>query len=94
MSFEELSKEQQIMVTMRKVLTSIVKELAPAPGETYPLTKRTVEDIRMCLSLIAMREKELFDEQGIENKMRPHYIDEPQQSKVVPIDSLKRTKPK
>ncbi len=94
MSFEELSKEQQIMVSMRKVLTTVVKELTPAPGEVYPLTKRTVEDIRMCLALIASREKELFEEKGVENKMRPHYIDESRQSKVVSIDSLKRTKPK
>jgi len=76
MNFDDLSKEQKIMVTMRKVLTTIIKEITPKPGEPYPLTEQTVEDIRMCLALISTREQELAEAQGIVNKDRPHYTDE------------------
>ena len=89
MNFEELSKEQQIMVSMRKVLTNIIKEITPPPGITeYPLTEHTVEDIRMCLGLIAAREKELAESQGITNLARPHYTDEPQKTQKVSIHPM------
>ena len=90
MSFQKLSREQQVMVTMRKVLTSIIRELTPAPGKEYPLTEQTVEDIRMCLALISAREQELAQEQGITNLARPHYVDEPQTT--VPLHQIKRQK--
>lgn len=90
MSFEELSKEQQIMVTMRKVLTNIIREITPQPGEKYPLSEPTVEDIRMCLALISAREQELVAEKGITNLDRPHYADEPQTAKVVPLNKIRQ----
>ncbi|HDN25705.1 MAG TPA: segregation and condensation protein A [Thioploca sp.] len=90
MSFDDLSKEQQIMVSMRKVLTSIIREITPEPGGKYPLSEETVEDIRMCFALIAAREKELAEEQGITNLARPHYADEPQTTRTVPLDQIQR----
>ncbi|MDM8566623.1 segregation and condensation protein A [Candidatus Halobeggiatoa sp. HSG11] len=72
MNFDELSKEQQIMVSMRKVLTNIIREITPAAGQEYPLTEQTFNDVRMCLTLITAREQEL----DTTNKARPHYVDE------------------
>jgi len=91
MSFEELSKEQQIMVTMRKVLSNIIKEITPPPGsKEYPLTEHTVEDIRMCLGLIAARERELAQAQGITNSARPHFTDDPQKTQKVSVHPMPR----
>ncbi len=83
MNFEDLSKEQKIMVTMRTVLTSIIRELTPSPGEKYPLSESTIQDIRMCLSLIVAREQELATAAGVANQARPHYIDESLSAQVV-----------
>jgi len=88
MSFNDLPKEQQIMVSMRKVLSNIIKEITPEKGEPYPLSEQTVEDIRMCMALITAREQELADEQGINNLDRPHYSDEP--SQTVPLHYSKK----
>lgn len=92
MSFDKLSKEQQIMVTMRKVLTTIIRELTPDRGGQYPLTEQTVEDIRLCLTLIAAREQELAEAKGITNLDRPHFADEPQTTNTVPLDQIQRQK--
>ena len=73
----ELSKEQQIMRAMRKTLTSIVRDTAPRDGEPSPLHRDTVENIRMCLGLIAAREAELAEQLGLSRNERPHYSDEP-----------------
>jgi len=83
MNFEDLSKEQQIMVVMRKVLTTIIRETAPTPERSSPFSEQTIEDIRLCLQLITAREQELLKEKGIENTARPHYIDEQPASQVV-----------
>jgi hypothetical protein len=83
MNFEDLAKEQKIMVVMRKVLTTIVRETAPHPGHASPFSEQTIEDIRMCLSLISARERELAEAQGIVNHDRPHYADEMPTSQVI-----------
>jgi hypothetical protein len=89
-----LSHEQQIMVIMRKVLGSIVRETTPQPGHRHPLSDGTIEDIKQCFALISAREKELAEAAGIENKMRPRYIDEPtaQETQVVSITSIGKMK--
>ncbi len=84
-----LTKEQQILITMRKVLTGIIRETTPPPGLQHPLSAQTIEDIRLCLGLIAARERELADAQG-RSMERPHYADEPQTATVVPIGRLKK----
>jgi len=83
MDFESLSKEQKIMVAMRKTLANIIKDTTPNPGETHALTEATVNDIKMCLGLIASRERELLEEKGVENQSRPRFVDEKQQSQAV-----------
>ena len=83
MDFESLSKEQQIMVAMRKTLANIIKDTTPEPGMIHPLSKETVEDIRACFALIAAREKELMEAMGVENKARPYYTDETKTADVV-----------
>ena len=75
-SSAELTQEQQIMRAMRKTLTSIVRDTAPRDGEPSPLRPDTVENIRMCLGLIAAREAELAELLGLARNERPHYSDE------------------
>jgi len=88
MNLEELSKEQQVMVVMRKVLTGIIREITPQAGDKYPLSEQTITDIRMCLQLIAAREQELAKEQGITNIDKPYYADEPPAKKTVPLHHI------
>ncbi len=83
------SKEREILMVMRKVLTSIIRDITPAPGRPSPLTEETSESVRDCLKLIALRERELADEAGIPRD-RPYYKDQPQQIKV-PVASLKQS---
>ncbi len=83
-----LSKEQQIMRAMRKTLTSVVRDTAPRDGNPSPLSSETVENIRMCLGLIAAREAELADLLGMNRNERPHYSDEEQ-----PVQSVQFTVP-
>lgn len=83
MDFKSLSKEQQVMVAMRKTLANIIKDTTPEPGMIHPLSKATVEDVRACFALIAAREKELMEEMGIENKARPRFTDETKSADVV-----------
>jgi hypothetical protein len=85
----ELSKEQQILVAMRKTLASIIKDVTPPPGMRHPLSESTIEDVRACLSLISAREKELADSEG-RGGDRPYYADEPQSAQVVPIAGIRR----
>lgn len=73
----ELSKEREIMRAMRKTLTSIVRDCAPRDGVPSPLQPDTVENIRMCLGLIAAREAELAEALGLARNERPRYADEP-----------------
>jgi len=93
MSDTPRSKEQRILVVMRKVLASVVKDTTPPPGMRNPLSDQTIEDIRQCFGLIAAREQELANEAGIDIKDRPRFTDEPAVNKVVSIQGLKSNKP-
>ncbi|MEA3641052.1 MAG: segregation and condensation protein A [Lamprobacter sp.] len=86
----ELSKEQQVLVAMRKTLAAVVKDVTPPPGMKHPLSDNTIGDVRACLSLIAAREKELADAEG-RGGDRPYYVDQPQSAQVVPIASIRRS---
>ncbi|MFP3873852.1 MAG: segregation and condensation protein A [Thiohalophilus sp.] len=94
MSRDEYSKEEQILQVMRKVLTDVAKDTYTKPGLKHPLSEETIISIRDCLGLIASREKELADEAGRPSQKRPRYVDEPQKSTVIPIDTsgLKKKK--
>jgi len=87
------SKEQRILLTMRKVLATIVKDTAPSgPGMRNVLNETTIEDIRQCFGLISARERELSEELGIDLELlRPRYADEPKTTAVVSMDSLKKS---
>ena len=83
--------EQRILRVMRKVLAKIVREVAPRPGTTGPLSDDTVEDIRQCFNLISIRERELAEAQGM-TPQKPFYPDQPQSAKVVKITARKKDK--
>lgn len=83
----ELTKEQQILIAMRKTLAAIIKDVTPPRGMKHPLSERTIVDVRQCLALISAREKELADGQGRTGE-RPYFADEPQPAQVVPIAGL------
>ncbi len=85
----ELSKEEQILQMMKKVLTNVAKETFTRPGLKHPLSDTTILGIRDCLSLITAREVELSVEHNRPMNQRPQFIDEPQTRVVIPIDSLK-----
>ncbi|MGD2082952.1 MAG: segregation and condensation protein A [Chromatiales bacterium] len=87
------SKEREVLKTMRKVLASIIRDTTPPhPGIKHPLSDATIEDVRMCLGLIAARERELADAAGIPEE-RPHYADEPQTASVVSFTSVRKQRP-
>ncbi len=85
----EMTKEQEILMVMRKVLGAIVKDTAPPPGMKHPLTDATIQDIRACFGLISARERELADEQGRVVE-KPYFTDEQKPAEVVPIASIKK----
>lgn len=85
---DELKKERDIMLVMRKVLTQIVKDTTPpSKAMRHPLSDATIQDIRQCLGLISARERELADKSGIPEE-RPRYVDDQSAPKVVPISSI------
>jgi hypothetical protein len=86
---QDSSKEREILMVMRKVLGAVVRDTTPAPGCKHPLREGTIEDVRLCFSLIAARERELADAAGVAME-RPYYADEPPQAKVVPIQGITR----
>ncbi len=86
------NQEQRTLIVMRKVLSAIVRETTPKPGMRHVLSEHTREDIRMCFGLISAREQELAQESGIEVNERPRYPDQPKQSSVISIQSLKKNK--
>ena len=88
----EQTKEQEILMVMRKVLASIIKDTTPSPGMKHPMSDRTIQDVRACLGLISARERELADAQGRVVE-KPYYVDEPRGEKVVPISSIGKPKP-
>lgn len=88
----EISKEERVLLMMKRVLTDIAKETFTKPGYKHPLSDTTIQNIRDCLSLISAREIELREEDGRGSNMRPRYIDEPNETVVVSIDSLKNNK--
>jgi hypothetical protein len=92
---DELNKEQRILSMVKKVLTDVARDTHAPPGIKHPLTDRTIEGIRDCLTMIVAREQELAEALGQSMNLRPRYADEPRKNTVVPIniDGL-RKKPK
>ena len=58
-------KEREILLVMRKVLAQIIKDTTPpSRAMKHPLTDQTIQDVRHCLGLISLRERELADAAG------------------------------
>lgn len=85
---QDKAMEKRIMVMMRQVLSAVARDTVPPPGMKHPLSDSTIQGIRDCLALISAREQELNVDLDEVNEVRPRYIDEPQKSKVVSLDSL------
>ncbi|OOZ39666.1 hypothetical protein BOW53_10655 [Solemya pervernicosa gill symbiont] len=88
MSEQELSKEEQILKSVKGIVTRVIKETATPPGMAHPLSEQTINDMREALLLISLREQELAKAAGRSMDMRPRYTDEPQQGSgevVVPL---------
>ena len=83
MSTDFHSKEHQILATLRKVLSEVVRDTTPKPGRPNALKPQTVENVKTCFQLITSREKEIIEEAGGEMDKRPRYADEPKKSQVV-----------
>jgi len=87
----EDSKEREILIAMRKVLSAVIRDITPAPGTRHPLSDQTIQDVRVCLGLITARERELAEAAGIKPE-RPYYADEKTTAAVVPMDQIGRSK--
>ncbi len=88
---QDLTKDQQILVAMRKTLAAIIRDVTPAPGMKHPLSAGTIEDVRKCLALISAREREWADQQGRVTE-QPYYTDEPQAAQVVSMSGLGKSR--
>jgi len=87
---EHSNKERQVLMVMRKVLAQIIKDTTPASRALkHPLSDQTSQDIRNCLGLISVRERELADEAGVPTE-KPYYTDEKPNAEVVSINSIGR----
>jgi len=85
---DEKAIEKRVMVMMRQVLSAVARDTVPPPGMKHPLSDSTIQGIRECLALISARERELNIQLGEENQQRPRYVDEPETTKVVSLDSI------
>jgi hypothetical protein len=83
MSTEFHSKEHQILSTIRKVLSSVVRDTTPKPGRPHALSPQTVNELKQCFLLLTAREKEIIEDAGGSMDRRPRYADEPKTSQVV-----------
>jgi len=84
------NKEFRVLRAMKIVLTGVVRDTTVPAGHRHPLSDNTIEDIRQCLKLISAREQELLKDAGEEADMLPRFIDEPQDTTVVPISKIGR----
>ena len=80
--------EKRIMAMMRQTLSAVARDTVPPPGMKHPLADSTIQSIRDCLAVITAREQELNAALGEDEGLRPRYVDEPQTTKVVSLDSL------
>ena len=70
------SVEYRTLVVMRRVLSSVVREITPPPGMRHPLSAQTIEDIKHCFSLIAAREREIRSDNDHNEGRKPVYSDQ------------------
>jgi hypothetical protein len=88
----DLKKELDVLVTLRKVISSVVREITPDPGMKHPLSEATMEDVRQGFLLIAAREKEISQAMGKPSLHRPVYKGDKPKTNVVKMHGLKSIK--
>jgi hypothetical protein len=76
----ELTLEHRILIQVRQVLASVVRDVTPPPGMQSPLSPGTIEDIRSCFALISARERELG---GKKNPDLPVFGDDRATTRIV-----------
>ncbi|MEA3302051.1 MAG: segregation and condensation protein A [Pseudomonadota bacterium] len=77
------TKERQILLLMRKVLANIIKDTTPEHRSMkHPLSDPTIQQVRECLGLISLRERELADDAGIQME-KPYFTDEKPVAEVI-----------
>jgi hypothetical protein len=87
---DDSRKEREILRVMRKVLAQIIKDTTPpSRAMKHPLSDQTVQDVRHCLGLISLRERELADGAGAAQE-RPYYSDESVPAEVIPVGRIGR----
>lgn len=85
----DLKKELDVLITLRKVLSGVVREITPDPGMRHPLSDGTLEDVRQSFILIAAREKEISEAMGKPSLHRPTYKGDTPKTNVVKLHGLK-----
>ncbi len=76
-------KERQILLVMRKVLANIIKDTTPDHRSMkHPLSDPTIQQIRECLGLISLRERELAADVGVQVE-KPYFTDEKPAAEVI-----------
>ena len=88
----DLKKELDVLVALRKVISSIVREITPDPGMKHPLSESTIEDVRQVFTLIAAREREISEKLGKPSLHRPIYKGDTPKTYVVKMHGLKSSK--
>jgi len=88
----DLKKELDVLVTLRKVISSVIRDITPDPGMKHPLSETTMEDVRKGFLLIAAREKEISEALGKPSLHRPTYKGDTPKSNVVKMHGLKSMK--
>jgi hypothetical protein len=81
---QDLTLEHRILIQVRQVLASVVRDVTPPPGMRNPLSPGTIEDIRGCFALIAARERELRGENHEPDL--PVYADQRAATRIVDFD--------
>ena len=80
---KDLTLEHRILIQVRQVLASVVRDVTPSPGMRNPLSPKTIEDIRGCFALIAARERELS---GKQNPDLPVFADDGATTRIVDFE--------
>ena len=88
----ELTKEAQVLRSVKKIVTNVIKETATKPGLKHPLSDGTIADMRECLLLISNREQELAKALDKPMTMRPVFSDDPKAQKEVVVQLRPRDK--
>ena len=87
----ELSKEQEVLQAMRKVLGGVVRDTTPEHrGMRHVLSDKTIEDIKHCFALISVRERELHELKGVTHFAKPAYPDTPRTTQSVGFTPVKK----